>query len=362
MKLGLFNLMTLRQNPRGAAGVFADTLQMVSLAEEIGFDIAWFAEHHFTNYSVSVSPMMTAAFMAGKTSRIRLGAAVIVLPLYHPLRVAQEIAMLDLMSGGRAVIGVGSGYQRYEFERYQKSLDHKHELFMEHWSILEQVLLEGRAALKGKHIDLPETVVTVRPLQKPLPEVFVASVHPEVLKRLAGVGATPFLTAGWRGSKVLYGLRDNLVECWRKAGLAPEAMKLGVQQYIHVTDSRADALEAADCARYVGRSLATLNKPVLALKGSFVDTPAFDGEPPLETFVDNVIIGDAQHVAERLVAEIRELEPTHYSCFFQFGDLPIAKARRALERFGKEVLPLVEKEVGPLDRIGRGTSPPIAAQ
>src|SRR5262249_57711487 len=86
MKLGLFNLMTLRQNPRGAAGVFADTLQMVSLAEDIGFDIAWFAEHHFTNYSVSVSPMMTASFMAGKTSRIRVRPAGIVPPPFSPLR------------------------------------------------------------------------------------------------------------------------------------------------------------------------------------------------------------------------------------------------------------------------------------
>ena len=269
--------------------------------------------------------------------------------------------MLDLQSGGRAVIGVGMGYQRYEFERYQTSLDQKHEIFMEYWSILEQVLVEGRAALSGKHIDLPETVVTVRPVQKPLPDVFVTSMHPEVLRRMAPRGATPFLTAGWRGTKVLYELRDKLAESWRVAGLPPDRMPLAVQQYIHVTDSRADALEAADCARYVGRSLATLNKPVLALKGSYVDTPPFEGEPPLETFVDNVIIGDAHHVAERLVAEIRHLEPTHYSCFFQFGDMPIAKARRALERFGKEVLPLVEREVGPLDRIGRAKAPLIAA-
>ena len=247
-------------------------------------------------------------------------------------------------------------------KRYQASLDEKHELFMEYWSILEQVLLEGRVAFSGKHIELPETVITVRPVQKPLPDVFVTSVHPEILKRLAPLGATPFITAGWRGSKVLYELRDRLVESWRVAGLAAEGMPLAVQQYIHVTDSRADALEAADCARYVGRSIATLNKPTLALQGSYVDTPPFDGEPPLETFIDNVIIGDAHHVAERLAAEIRDLEPVHYSCFFQFGDMPIAKARRALERFGKEVLPLVEREVGPLDRIGRATSPLVAAQ
>src|SRR5215475_3496141 len=119
MKFGIFNLMTLRDNPGGVAGILEDTRTMIALAESIGFDIAWFAEHHFTNYSISASPILTAAQFVGYTKRIRLGLGVVVLPLYHPIRVAQEIAMLDQMSNGRLVLGIGTGYQKYEFARYK---------------------------------------------------------------------------------------------------------------------------------------------------------------------------------------------------------------------------------------------------
>lgn len=111
MRLGLFNLMSFKDNARGLQGVIQDTRQMIQLAEAIGFETAWFAEHHFTNYSISVSPLLMAAHMAGYTRRIKLGTAVIVLPLYQPMRIAQEIALVDRLTEGRLVLGVGSGYQ-----------------------------------------------------------------------------------------------------------------------------------------------------------------------------------------------------------------------------------------------------------
>jgi alkanesulfonate monooxygenase SsuD/methylene tetrahydromethanopterin reductase-like flavin-dependent oxidoreductase (luciferase family) len=108
MQLGLFNLMTLRDHPDGALGVMRDTRKMVEIAEELDFDIAWFAEHHFANYSSSPSPLMMCSYAAGWTKKIKLGPGVIVLPLYNPLRVAQEIAVADTQSGGRLVIGLSS--------------------------------------------------------------------------------------------------------------------------------------------------------------------------------------------------------------------------------------------------------------
>lgn len=353
MNFGIFNLMGLRDNPRGVAGVIDDTTSMVKLAEDIGFDIAWFAEHHFTNYSISVSPLMMAAFMAGKTERIRLGAGVVVLPLYHPMRVAQEIALLDQQSGGRAVIGVGTGYQAYEFERFGAEVAQKTEMFLEYWTVVEQALTEGQVAFQGRFIQVPETRITVRPVQQPMPPVFCTSPSPQILRQLARWNATPFVTAGWRGSKALPGLVDKVRSSWVAAGLEAARMPVALQQYIHVTDNKQQALEAAERARYVGRMVTALRSPDLVLEGSFVQAPAFEDEPPLETFRDNLIIGDAHYVAERMLAEIRELDPIHYNGFFQFGDMPIAHARRSLERFGSEVIPLLERELGPLDAIGR---------
>lgn len=361
MHFGLFNLMGLRDNPGGVGGVIEDTRTMVRLAEDIGFEIAWFAEHHFTNYSVSVSPLMMAAHMAGLTSRIRLGAGVVVLPLYHPMRVAQEIALLDQISGGRAVLGVGTGYQAYEFERYGADVAKKTEIFLEYWSIVEQALTEGRAAIDGEYITVPEAVFTVRPVQRPLPPIYCTSPHPPILKAIAKWGGMPFITAGWRGSKALVGIAGQVRDAWEKAGLDGATMPVALQQYVHITDSADEAMEAAERARYVGRMVYGLRSNVLTLDGSFVQAAAFPDEPPLETFRDNLLIGDVHHVAERLVEEIRAHKPEHYNCFFQFGDMPVARARRSLERFGAEVLPLVEKAVGPLSEIGRRAAP-IAAE
>ncbi|MCK0198939.1 LLM class flavin-dependent oxidoreductase [Ancylobacter sp. 6x-1] len=360
MHFGIFNLMGLRDNPGGTAGVIENTRTLVKLAEDIGFEIAWFAEHHFTNYSVCISPLMMAAHMAGQTSRIKLGAGVVVLPLYHPLRVAQEIGFLDQMSGGRAVLGVGTGYQAYEFERYGAEVAKKTEIFMEYWQVVEQALTEGRAKLDGQFITVPETVFTVRPVQKPLPQIYCTSPHPPIMKAIAKFGGIPFITAGWKGTEALFGIAEQVRGAWVKAGNDGPSMPVALQQYIHVTDSASEAMEAAERARYVGRMVHGLRSNVLTLDGSFVVAAPIPDEPPLETFRDNLLIGDPHLVAEKLVREIRTLNPQHYNCFFQFGDMPVERARRSLERFGAEVLPLVEREVGPLSAIG--TPVPAAAE
>lgn len=352
MKFGLFNLMSLRDNPGGIRGVLSDTRDMVRLAEAIGFDAAWFAEHHFTNNSISTSPMMVAGHMAATTSRIRLGAAVLVLPLYHPLRLAQEIAFVDQASDGRVIIGIGPGYQPFEFERYGVGLEGRADHFLECWDVIEQALAHGHVDYRGRYLTIPPTTLMMRPVQVPLPDVYVASSNPSILRRLAPSGATPFVQVGWQGSTVLAEKVASLHDAWREAGLAHLHMPVAVQQYIHVTDDPAQALEAAERARYVARLVNTLRKPNLEFDGIFVRPVPLDDEPPLEVFRDNLIIGDAHHVAERMVEEFNRLRPDYYNCFFQFGDMPIAKARGSLEKFGTEVLPLVERALGPLSDFG----------
>lgn len=355
MKFGLFNLMSLWDNPDGVRGVISNTRDMISIAEDIGFDIAWFAEHHFTNYSISVSPLLMCAHMAGLTKKIRLGAGVVVLPLYNPVRVAQEIGLVDQLSDGRCVLGVGTGYQIYEFEQFNVPIQDKTDIFMEYWNVVESALSTGKAHVHGKHVRADNTVFTVQPQQKPWPDLFITTVEPRLMKHLCGLGATPFFTAGWRGTKTLIGMVENAKKVWSDIGYSHRPMPVALQQYIHVTDSKSQALEAAERARFVARMVAALREPVVSIEGTFLKAPPLKDEPPLETFRDNLIIGDAHHVAARMIEEIRALNPIHYNCFFQFGDMPIAMARKSLERFGKEVVPLLEKELGPLDRIGLNT-------
>ncbi|MBB2202808.1 LLM class flavin-dependent oxidoreductase [Gluconacetobacter tumulisoli] len=351
MHLGLFSLMCYRDNPGGVPGIIDDTRVMVATAELAGFEIAWFAEHHFTNYSVSMSPLMMAAHMASCTSRIKLGTGVIILPLYNPMRVAQEIALLDNMSDGRAVIGLGTGYQAYEFEGLGADVAHKADVFMEYWKIIEGALAEGHVRFRGKWASVPETIFAVRTKSGTMPPLYCTSPHPEILAALARWNATPFITAGWRGSEALIGIAGNVRKAWTSAGLDPASMPVAVQQYIHVTDSTTEALEAAERARYVGRMVHSLRFSNFKLDGVFVDADPLPDEPPLETFRDNLLIGAPALVAEKMIAEIRALRPRHYNCFFQFGDMPLARARKSLERFAEEVIPLVERELGPLADI-----------
>jgi alkanesulfonate monooxygenase SsuD/methylene tetrahydromethanopterin reductase-like flavin-dependent oxidoreductase (luciferase family) len=117
MEFGIFNLMGSRDPEKPTVEVFAEVAEQTRLADDLGYAIAWFAEHHFSNYCLCASPLMLVAHCASITKKIRLGTAVVVLPLYNPARLAAEIATADALSNGRLMLGVGAGYQPYEFER-----------------------------------------------------------------------------------------------------------------------------------------------------------------------------------------------------------------------------------------------------
>lgn len=358
MQLGLFNLMTLRDHPDGSRGVMRDTRKMVETAEELGFDIAWFAEHHFANYSSSPSPLMMCSYAAGWTKTIKLGPGVIVLPLYNPLRVAQEIAVADTQTDGRLVIGMGTGYQQYEFDRYKVVLDDRVDVFLEYWDVIERALVDGEVEYEGKYVSIPKTNFAIRTQQKPLPPIFVTSSHPRLLDRFKRWRATPFLAASTLGSPVLYKMVDGLNDAWTSIGEQPSTKPLAIMQYVCITDSRAEALEAAERARYVGRMAHHLRRADLPLdEKGFISNEAYDGEYTLDEYADRTVVGDPHTVAEKMVADIRRLNPSNYTCNFSFGCMSLERAHKSIVRFKKEVVPLIEKELGPLSNIGIGSEP-----
>ena len=353
MQLGLFNLMTLRDHPDGAVGVMRDTRKMVQAAEELDFDIAWFAEHHFANYSSSPSPLMMCSYAAGWTSKIKIGPGVIVLPLYNPLRVAQEIAVADTQCEGRLIIGMGTGYQQYEFDRYHVSMGEKVEIFIEYWDVIEQALVNGEVDYQGKYVNVPKTSFAISTLQKPLPQIFVTSSHPKLLDRFKKWKATPFIAASTLGSPVLYKMADGLNKAWESIGEDASTKPLAIMQYVCITDSRSEALEVADRARYVGRMAHHLRQAELPLdQNGYIRDEAYEGEYTLDQYADNMVVGDPHLVAEKMIADIKRLNPANYTCNFSFGCMPIEKSHNSIMRFKKEVVPLVEKELGPIAGIG----------
>lgn len=344
--------MTQRDEALTPRRIMDEAVSMVRLADEIGFDAAWFAEHHFSNYSICPSPAMMAAYCAGVTNRIRLGAAVYVLPLYNPVRLVQELALLDVQSDGRSVIGIGSGYQKYEFDRYQRQLQQRTEVFMEAWDIIERGLREGRIGYRGKHFNVPDSPMSLRPLQQPMPQIFVTGSDPLVVQRTARSGHIPFMTAGWRGMPLLKEMHRHVQEQYEASGVSSKNMPLAVQQYVYVTSDKKEALELAERARLIARIVTATRAGDPVLVGHFIQAPPLPEEPPLETFLENLVIGDPHYVAEKLVSEIKILGTTHLSCFMQIGSVDGKRAMRSLQRFGKEVIPLMEKSFGmPLDLV-----------
>lgn len=357
MQLGLFNLMSLRDHPDGARGVMRDTRKMVETAEELGFDIAWFAEHHFANYSSSPSPLMMCSYAAGWTKTIKLGPGVIVLPLYNPLRVAQEIAVADTQTEGRLVIGMGTGYQQYEFDRYKVALDDRVDIFLEYWDVIERALVDGEVEYDGKYVSLPKTHFAIGTQQKPLPPIFVTSSHPKLLDRFKKWKATPFLAASTLGSPVLYKMVDGLNNAWTSIGEQPSTKSLAIMQYVSITDSRAESLEVAERARYIGRMAHHLRQAELPLdENGYIRNQEYPGEYTLDEYADKTVVGDPHTVAEKMVADIRRLNPSNYTCNFSFGCMPLERAHKSIVRFKKEVVPLIEKELGPLSDIATGNS------
>lgn len=361
MKFDLFNLMPRRDAAKSERAVFMETAEQVRVAEQMGFDIAWFAEHHFSNYSMCPSPLMMCAYSAAETSRIRLGPAVLVTPLYHPARMLEEIGMVDCLSDGRLVIGLGSGYQEYEFERFGVDLDESKQMFLESMDILELALMNKEYEYQGKHFRIPHSPLSIQTVQQPMPEVYVAGLYsaPEVTERVARSGYVPFATAGFRPASTLKTIKDNYADVYRKVGKDPATMPFAVQRYVYVTpDGKSDELDAADNIRYTARVALSMRFKYQQLDGPMLRELPFKDEPPLEDITKNAIVGSVEKCIEQAIHEIEVLKPTHFSCFMQFGGMDQRRVMRSMDLFGSKVMPALEKHFGGLDHIGT----PVARQ
>ena len=359
MELGLFSLFPQRDISIGAKQIYDDTIANVQLAEEMGINVAWLAEHHFGNYSMCPSPLLMASHLAGVTSKIKIGPAVLVLPLYHPLRVLGELGMVDQLSGGRLIVGYGSGYQAFEFNRFGVDLTENWEITHEMMDIIEMGLDHQRVEYQGKYFQIEDTPLSVPMLQK-APRTIIAGNQPEYLRRAARRGYQPIITVGPQPIAAQLAVRSHVAKYYAMEGIADDALPLAISRMIYVTDSKDDARDAAERILYTARLVMSFRGQYEELKGFEVQPIPFEDEPSIDQIIENMPIGDPERVAEQIVNELRANRPAHYALFVQYGGLPGDRARRSLSRFGAEVLPLIDKELGGLDSFGP-SSQPIAA-
>jgi alkanesulfonate monooxygenase SsuD/methylene tetrahydromethanopterin reductase-like flavin-dependent oxidoreductase (luciferase family) len=269
------------------------------------------------------------------------------------VRVAAEIGMIDSLSQGRLVIGVGSGYQPFEFERFGLDLADSKAMFTESLAIIEQGLTQEFVEFHGKHYDLPKTHISARPYGK-LPEIWLAG-DSAPLRALAAEKGYPIMTNGRLADAVTVGRRRADYEApFIEAGKVPGELKWGLLRFCCVTDSKADALEYAENARWQLRLASALRRREEILDGHMlVGSQPLPNEPSLEEIVASQMIGDVETCIARGVAEIRNSRPAHVSLYFQVGDYDHKRAMRSMELFFSQVVPGIEREVGPLSEIGQ---------
>lgn len=148
-------------------------LDQIKYADELGFHSAWIAEHNARAYGVVSSTSVYLAAAAAVTKNIKLGSAVSRLPLHHPLQLAEDMALVDIISNGRLYLGVGKGYDKLEFDAYNINFDERHDRYLESLDILTTALLNDRVNYSGKFYDIKNIPVYPRPVQNPRPPIFV---------------------------------------------------------------------------------------------------------------------------------------------------------------------------------------------
>lgn len=346
MEFGVFILAQQRGYHQSSQQVIHNAVQQTVAAEAAGFNTAWYAEHHFNNYSLCPSPLMMVAHCAGLTKTIRLGTAVCVLPLYHPSRLLAEIGFADTVSNGRLDLGIGSGYQQFEFERFGVELKDSHALFAEFYDILHAGLRERIFSYDGKHLKLPPTSIAVRTVQKPMPPVWVTSGHAETLGLAIRDNHNLFVTALLNGLDAIKALRDKLEGIAHKEGRSLDSVPFGFLRCGYASDNESEIMAYLDNARFQRRLSESLKfRRAQSDDGYLIKEEAGPNEMSLETMRANLPVGSVNQVIDRLLEEISILKPTHISLQTQLGDFDQTTMLRQIELWGTHIIPAVRREL-----------------
>ncbi|MFQ5880262.1 MAG: LLM class flavin-dependent oxidoreductase, partial [Dehalococcoidia bacterium] len=227
MKFGPFMLWQVPAGQRPEQVITRET-ELLAKAEEWGYDTAYIAEHHFCNYSPAGAPGVALAYLAGRTKRIKLGTAVSVLPLHHPLTLAEEWATVDVYSGGRLELGVGRGYNWFEFNSMGIDLLENTARFVECLEVLRKAWTEERVNYEGRFYSVFDTEVIPKPIQKPHPHMWYASIRKESAAMCGNLGLG-YCSVFSANPEQLVERRRIWTEAARDAGYSDEWMETTVQ-------------------------------------------------------------------------------------------------------------------------------------
>jgi probable LLM family oxidoreductase len=340
MDLGVYTFAELRADPRTGETISAEQrvrnlLEEIELAEQVGLDVFGVGEHHRPDFVVS-APAVVLGAAAVRTNRIRLTSAVTVLSSDDPVRVFEEFATLDLLSGGRAEIMAGRGSFIESFPLFGYDLADYDELFAEKLELLLQLRESVRVTWSGKHrAPLDDAGVYPRPLQDPLPIWVAVGGNPESAVR-AGMLGLPMALAIIGGQPERFApFADLHREAAEKAGHG--RLPLSINSHAYVADTSQQAAEEffpsyAEMMNAIGRERGW----------SGIRRPDFDA---LRTRRGALVVGSPQEVIEKILFQHEIFGHDRFLGQISVGTMPHDKVMRAIELLGTEVAPVVRAEV-----------------
>jgi alkanesulfonate monooxygenase SsuD/methylene tetrahydromethanopterin reductase-like flavin-dependent oxidoreductase (luciferase family) len=355
MEIGIFQLLPAPE-ALSDREVIEQALWEVDCAEAGGFGSVWVTEHHLSSFGLVGAPSVYAAAVAQRTQRVRIGYAIAVLPLHHPLRLAEEIAWVGHLSRGRLLVGVGPGFSPYEFGAFGVPLNERHARLEEGSAILRAALSGGSFSYAGRFWSVPQVTLRPRPYQGCPPPFLRASSSMESL-RAAARDAVP----------VMFGLAATAqiaerIAAYRAcaAGLGRPAAEID-RQVAEFRVLRRVVLAAGDDealadARQALRWEARTARRVHETGGTDGTAKLADGSDPHQEVgaadaagaataaeVAGGCVGTPRTVLRELAA-LRALGIRHVIAWLNFGDLPFAKVRRSMELLRDQVLPALADE------------------
>jgi alkanesulfonate monooxygenase SsuD/methylene tetrahydromethanopterin reductase-like flavin-dependent oxidoreductase (luciferase family) len=315
VKFGILQFFSWPERRQALATVYARALERIEIMDRGGYDAVWLTEHHFSDYSVCPSIPVMGAYAASRTKNIRIGTGVTLAALYHPLRLAEEIALLDILSGGRVNWGAGRGFDAREFRTFSVPMEESQDRFHEAVEIVIRAWSSERLKYTGRFFSFDDVEVLPKPLQKPHPPVWMAAGSVEALQWAASAGYSVLLgphTNHQETGQQWEFYRDQL----SAHGFSIDGRDIPTARLLAIA---ATDVEAARVAREGAKWLLR----------TYVDPKRFgDDKDPVQRYVDSVVI---HGTAERVIDEIARLNaqihldyligaPLSHETFLSFTD------------------------------------------
>jgi alkanesulfonate monooxygenase SsuD/methylene tetrahydromethanopterin reductase-like flavin-dependent oxidoreductase (luciferase family) len=320
--------------------VIDSTLAEVELAEELGFDTVWLQEHHFGGECAYADPLVFGAAVAARTERIKIGFAVIQMALHHPVRLAEQTALLDNLSHGRLIVGTGRGtvVNHFEYTGFGTTMDKSARMLAEAEELLVKAWTEENIDFQGEFWQSSMPMLRPRPYQKPHPPIVRASISEESIKAMALIGRPVML--GPVGDDIL----ESRVSLYKKtlgeSGLSTQEVdrvydQVWVAKKVCIAPTETEAI---DTARAANRWSMELTNAMRRRHNPPEARPAELAPDAWHDLGDSFVVGTPEQVAEQ-ISMLRDIGVPNLMLTFNLGNIPRATVERSMRLFANEVAP-----------------------